>query len=145
MGLRGLLQTPPLPSPKNSVMEACRMMDESKLGAVAVVDEGRRVVGVLTYRDLIHRVLVAELDPERASLESVMTPNPVTLGADESFGDALRFMVERDYTYMPVVEPDGRLAGLLSLRGLLEHKIDNLASELDSVVSYIAADGAGGD
>ena len=53
-------------------------------------------------------------------------------------------MVDKDYTYVPILGEEDKLAGMLSLRGLLEHKIDHLASELDAVTQYLSVDGPGG-
>lgn len=144
MGLKGLTKRPPFPSSETTVTEACRTMNEEGLGALAVRD-GEELVGIFTYRDLIERVVLQKRDPEKVRLGEVMTPSPVSLSATDSYGDALRLMVERDYTYLPILDENGRLSGMLSLRSLLEHEIDHLASELDSVMSYLSADSPGGD
>ena len=127
-----------------SVMDASRIMNERKLGALPVL-KGDKLGGIFTYRDLVDRIVLAKRDPETTTLGDVMTKDVDTLTVDASYGDALRLMVARDYTYLPILHDDGRLAGLLSLRDLLEHRIDHLASELDSVSQYLAVDGPGGD
>jgi CBS domain-containing protein len=119
-------------------------MSGDKLGAVAVVDGGR-LSGIFTYSDLVNRVIMQKLDPEAARMEEVMTRQVVTMDPDGAYGKALRIMVENDYTYLPIVREDGHFEGMLSLRELLEHRIDHLASELDAVTQYIAVDGPGGD
>ena len=145
MGLKGLLLRPPgHATASTTVLDAARIMSEGKLGAVPVLADGR-LEGIFTYRDLVDRVVLAKRDPETATLAEVMTKNVDSLGVDASYGDALRTMVEHDYTYLPIVREDGRLAGLLSLRDLLEHRIDHLAAELDSISQYLAVDGPGGD
>lgn len=54
-------------------------------------------------------------------------------------------MVANEYTYLPIVDEQGHLEGMLSLRSLLEHRIEQLARELDSMTQYIAVDEPGGD
>lgn len=147
MGLKGLMKTPPAALlPGASVLEACRIMNERKLSAVAVVEE-RKLQGILTYGDLVARVLLAKRDPEKVKVSEVMTKDVVTIAADHSCGDAMRLMVERGHDYLPVIEKDGdeELAGMLTLPELLAHELDHLASELDAVTNYFTADGAGGD
>ena len=145
MGMRGLMSTSSKKlSGSARVTEACRIMDGDRLGAVAIVDEDR-LSGIFTYRDLVKRVLLNGLDPATARLDEVMTRDVVTMRPDGSYGEALRIMVENDYTYLPIVREDGGLEGMLSLRELLQHRVDDLASELDSVTQYLAVDGPGGD
>lgn len=127
-----------------TVMEACRVMNREKVGALAVVEEGK-LYGIFTYRDLVDRVILEKRDPDTTKLEDVMTKEVATLQADGRYGDALRVMVDKDYTYVPILGEEGKLAGMLSLRWLLEHKIDHLANELDAVTQYLTVDGPGGD
>ena len=145
MSVKGLMTTSTERMTKETtVMEACRLMHAQKTGAIAVVDDGK-LCGIFTYRDLVDRVILEKRDPGTTKLGDVMTTEVDALTAERSYGEALRLMVDQDYTYIPVVVGDGDLAGMLSLRGLLEHKIDHLASELDAVTQYLSVDGPGGD
>lgn len=145
MGVKGLITTiPERLTPSTEVEAACRVMHEAKLGAVAVVEDGR-VGGIFTYRDLVERVVLSKRDPTTTTLGDVMTKKVDCARTDASYGVALRLMVERDYTYLPVTRADGVFAGMLSLRMLLEHNIDDLARELDSMAQYLSVDGPGGD
>jgi len=145
VGLKGLMiQAVHGLEPGTSVMEACRMMDDKKVGALAVIED-HRLRGIFTYRDLICRVVLAKRDPESTAVSEVMTASVIALTGEHSYGDALKLMVEHDYTYLPIVDDAGRVAGMLSLRDLLDHRIDDLASQLDSVTRYFSADGIGGN
>ena len=147
MGLKGLMKGQPVTLlPGASVLDACRIMNERKLGAVAVVEE-RKLRGILTQGDVLARVILPRRDPEKVKISEVMTTDVFTITADRSCGDALRLMVERGHNVLPVIEKDGdeELAGMLSLAELLKHEIDHLANELDAVTNYFTADGAGGD
>lgn len=130
--------------PTSSVAQAARIMDKNRLGAVPV-ERDRRLCGIFTYRDLIGRVLLENRVPEQTRLEEVMTPIVESLSLEASYADALRVMVEKDYTYMPVVDEKEHVIGMLPLRQLLEHHIDALANELESVTRYFTVDGPGGD
>ena len=147
MGLKGLMKAQPATlSPGASVLEACRIMNERRLSAVAVVEE-RELRGILTQGDVLARVVLPKRDPEKVKISEVMTRDVFTITADRSCGDALRLMVERGHNVLPVIEAEGdeELAGMVSLPELLEHEIDHLANELDAVTNYFTADGAGGD
>jgi CBS domain-containing protein len=145
MSVKGLMTTLNETMTKSTtVSEACRVMNREKVGALAVVEEGK-LSGIFTYRDLVDRVILEKRDPETTKLEEVMTTEVETLRVDGRYGDALRVMVDKDYTYVPILGEEGKFAGMLSLRGLLEHKIDHLANELDAVTQYLTVDGPGGD
>lgn len=145
MSMKGLMVTlPERVTPTTTVAAASRLMHEAKLGAVAVLDDGK-VCGIFTYRDLVERVVLEKLDPESTKLGAVMTADVDCVGSTASYGVALRMMVDKDYTYVPVVQENGVLVGILGLRVLLQHRIEHLADELDSITQYMAVDGPGGD
>jgi len=145
MVLKGLMTTSiDRLDPSSTVMEACRVMDRKKVGAVVVVED-HKLCGILTHQDLVERVMLAKRDPETTPVRDVMTREVVALTDEHSYGDALKLMVKHDYTYLPVVDDAGSLCGMVSLRDLLGHRIEDLAWQLDSVTRYFSANGIGGD
>jgi signal-transduction protein with cAMP-binding, CBS, and nucleotidyltransferase domain len=117
-------------------------MRDAKAGAVAVVERDR-LEGIFTYQDLIDRVIVPKRDLDSVTLGEVMTRDVEWISIERSPGDALRIMVENDYTHIPVIDENGRLTGMLTLRALLEYQIHKLADELDSLMGYLSIDGSG--
>lgn len=111
--------------------EAIREMLDKRTGATAVVDENRVVAGIFTERDVLRKL---SLDPRPAKdvpVRDVMT-TPVTLATrDISMAEALNVMVESHYRHLPIVDEHGRLLGMLSIRHVLQAKIDELASQLE--------------
>ena len=145
MALKALMSAPGETLTESStVSDACRVMSRDRSGAVAVTSSGC-LSGIFTYRDLVDRVILEGREPESTTLRDVMTCDVESAPIDASPGEALRKMVEGDYTYLPIVNEARELLGLVSLRGLLDHEIDHLASELDAVTQYLAVDGPGGD
>jgi CBS domain-containing protein len=145
MAMKGLVHSPGVRlSPGATIREACRAMRDAQAGAVAVVERDR-LAGIFTYRDLIDRVIVPKRDLDSVTLGEVMTGDVEWISIERSPGDALRIMVENDYTHIPVIDENGRLTGMLALRALLEHQIHKLADELDSLTGYLSVDGSGGD
>ena len=115
--------------------EAIRTMLDRSVGAVVVVDENQRVAGVFTERDVMRRLALSGLDPGKTPVREIMT-TPVEMATpDTSPGKALATMVERHYRHLPVVDENGRLLGMLSIRNLLEARIDALTRELDGARS----------
>jgi CBS domain-containing protein len=126
-----------------TVLEAVEVMGEHAVGAVAVVD-GNHLLGIFTERDVMLRVVLRHRHPRDTRVGDVMT-SPVETIADESGEeDALVHMVERHVRHLPIVNPKGELTGMLSIRNLLEHRVDELARELHSLDQYLLNDGPGG-
>ena len=143
IGLAELVSTASAATPVTSVMDACRIMDEKKIGAMAVIEDGK-LCGIFTHQDLVQRVVLAKGDPEELLMKDVMTTDVDSLAGERSSGEALRLMVKNGYTHLPIVKEDRQLVGMLSLPKLLEDRVDALAQELDSVTRYFSADGPGG-
>ena len=145
--MRGILRiahTPPtMVSLDSSVQDAVRSMVHNRVGAVAVVEEGR-LRGIFTERDLMVKVVAYGLDPRSTPLQEVMTSRVDPLPQDASPGDALRSMRDRHYRHMPVCEEDGTVLGILSIRHLLQQRLENLVEEVDSLEAFLTADGSGG-
>ena len=116
---------------------AIRTMLDRHVGAVAVVDENQRVAGIFTERDVLRRLSLSEHDPRTTSVREVMT-TPVEMATQAtSPGEALATMVERHYRHLPIVDDDGRLLGMLSIRNLLQAQIDTLTRQLDQAWSVV--------
>ncbi|MDS4040849.1 MAG: CBS domain-containing protein [Candidatus Competibacter sp.] len=104
--------------PKTSIREAARLMKQTKVGALLVVENGH-LVGIFTERDALVRVLAEGLDPETTPLAAVMTLDPITVHPDQPFVSALHLMYENGFRHVPVVE-NGRPLGMVSARDALD-------------------------
>ena len=100
-----------------SVLEAARFMMEHNVGAVPVLRNGE-LVGILSERDIMNRVVAVGRTPGTTVVSEVMTANPRAVGADESIEECLFIMREFGFRHLPIV--DGKeLKGLVSLRDIL--------------------------
>jgi CBS domain-containing protein len=96
-------------------------MVEHRVGALLVVDAEGRLVGILTERDYLRKVVGLLPDYAHQPLRDYMTPDPETVGADDRLALALQKMDIGGYRHLPVVEEDGRPVGLVSVRDVLRH------------------------
>ncbi len=127
-----------------SVADAIRRMLEHHVGAVAVVDREKRVAGIFSERDVLRKLALSGRDPEQTLVREVMT-TPVELATSETGpGEALITMVDRHFRHLPIVDSEARLLGMLSIRNVLEWRIEDLSRELDSLEQYVSSDGPGG-
>ncbi len=111
-----------------TVSEAARLMREKRVGAVAVVEEGK-LIGIFTERDALFRIVAEGRDPQTVRLAEVMTRNPQTIHPDKPFADALHIMYEGGFRHVPVVE-DGRPIGIISARDALGPELEDFVYEL---------------
>ncbi len=117
--------------------QAIRTMLDRHVGAVAVVDENHRVAGIFTERDVLRHLALGKHDPAKMAVREIMT-TPVEMATrSTTAGEALATMVERHYRHLPIIEDDGRLLGMLSIRNLLEERIDTLSSQLDQARAIV--------
>lgn len=128
-----------------SVADAIRTMLDRHVGAVAVIDGERRVAGIFTERDVLRKFSLSGREPEEVPVRELMT-TPVELATIATGpSEALVTMVERHYRHLPVVDNNGKLLGMLSIRNLLQWRIDDLSQELGSLEQYVSNDSPGGD
>ncbi len=127
--------------PGATVHEAARIMSERHIGAVLIAVEGR-LQGIFTERDVLTRIVAPGLDPGETVLGSVMTPNPDTVGPDDTALEALQRMSGRGYRHLPVID-DGRLVGIVSIRDLYAAVNSELAEDLQQRDAFIFDTGYG--
>lgn len=127
-----------------SVADAIRKMLDYHVGAVGVVDREGRVAGIFTERDVLRKLTLTGMNPETTPVRDLMTTNVEMAMLETGPGEAMATMVERHFRHLPVVDDRGKLLGILSIRNLLEWRIDGLTQELDSLEHYVSNDGPGG-
>ncbi|HWV38200.1 MAG TPA: CBS domain-containing protein [Vulgatibacter sp.] len=104
-----------------SIEEAAELMRRFEIHSLPVVDEEGVLEGILTDSDLLAAVAgVAAPVRDVGSLlvARVMTSEPITIGTDATLGEAAGMLLEGGFRHLPVIDADGRLAGMLSERDL---------------------------
>ena len=121
---------------ESTLREAVSVMARQQVGALVVVEDGggRGVpIGMLTDRDIAMAVLTAGADPDRASVTTAMTPEPVTCREDDGLFDVITLMRKRGIRRLPVVDANGALTGLVAaddLVGAIAEHLGELARAL---------------
>src|SRR5580692_4828776 len=80
--------------PEATVLQAALLMNEHKIGALVVLDQGR-ITGMFTERDVLHRVVAQEREPSRTSVADVMTTEVACCGPDTGVEEARSAMRDR--------------------------------------------------
>ena len=108
--------------PNANVVEAACVMTRANASSVLVLDLPDTLLGIVTERDLMTRVLAKALDPARTRLSEIMTPNPVCVPQEMLVSDAVVIMIERGFRHLPVLG-SGKLLGVFSVRDALPREI----------------------
>ena len=108
---------------------AIAAMQDSATRSVLVTDEGGKLVGILTERDVGGRVLAADADGT-GPVEQYMSPLQDSLELRSELGDALELMARGGYQGLPIVDADGRVAGLLDARDVMEYIAEAFPQEV---------------
>lgn len=116
-----------------SVLEAACRMRDNKVGCV-VVTQDQRPVGIVTDRDLVLRVVAERLDPATTAMSSVVTFDTATIRRSEGIETAARTMRAHGVRRLPIVDEDGRIAGIVTADDLIRLLGAEIAALGDAVV-----------
>jgi CBS domain-containing protein len=100
-------------APDDDVATAARWMRDEDAGALPVV-EGDRLIGMLTDRDVVVRVVAEGRDPASTRVGEVASRRLVTIDPQQDADEALRLMAQHQVRRLPVVEEDGKLVGMVA-------------------------------
>jgi CBS domain-containing protein len=126
-----------------TVMDAIRAMAEEKRSAVVILEAGK-LLGVFTERDAALRVVMERVDPDKTPIASVMTRNVVTVRENADRSTVLQLMDQHHIRHLPVVDAEGRVKTVLSMRQLLRAEVQDLKQTVWELASETAIDGPGG-
>lgn len=123
-------------SPDDTLQLAMRTMVERNIGVLPVC-EGDRLVGILSERDFLRRVLYkgVSLDQE---VRSIMTEKITTVTSGDSIERCMELMTELRVRHLPVVD-GGRLTGVLSIGDVVRVSLDEQRATIEQLESYIRA------
>jgi CBS domain-containing protein len=126
-------------TPEDTLRDAARMMADADCGCLPVIEDkaGKRVIGVLTDRDIAIRGVARGKTPD-SKVNDVMSPAPACCFAEDDVDEVERIMVEKQVRRVPVVDGDGRVVGMIAQADLAR---DNRAAsdrEVGRIVEKIS-------
>ena len=102
-------------SDKDSIRDVARIMKDSDTGVVPVVDSGRKILGLITDRDIVVRGLAEGKDLESMRVNEIMTKSVRSVREDATVNDALQMMSSADIRRVAVVNQNDELVGIVSI------------------------------
>jgi CBS domain-containing protein len=124
--------------PDTTVATVIHRLMLERIGALVVSDDGSRVLGIISERDIVR--IVGERGAEALApdltVEQVMTRHVLTCGQDDSVKDLMSTMTQRRIRHLPVVE-DGRMIGIVSIGDVVKNRVEEVELEANVLREYI--------
>ena len=121
--------------PDATVRELIALLAEHNVGALVVSDDGERVSGIVSERDVVRR-LHSDAGVLDTAVSEIMTAEVRTCAGDDGLTDLMQTMTQHRIRHVPVVA-DGRLTGIISIGDVVKSRIGELEFERDQLDSYV--------
>jgi len=108
---------------ERTIREAAIMMDRMNVGCLLVTKEDK-IVGILTERDLVRRVLATGIDHTSIKVKEIMSYPVIAIEPDSSLIEAVRLMASYGFRRLPVIEKGGKLIGIVTINELAEALVE---------------------
>ncbi len=107
---------------EDSVLDAAKKMRVANVGFLPVCDDERHVLGTMTDRDIVLRVVAADKLPSEVRAAEAMTREAVTCSAEDDVRDAEKTMAKHQKSRIMVVDDEGKIEGVISLSDIADHE-----------------------
>jgi len=130
-----LKQQPLTCLPTTSVFEAVLKMSEKNYGAVIVVNDEKKVIGIVTERDVMNKVVANELDVHATVLSDIMTENPRVARETDDLIDWLRIMSNERFRRLPVIDDNGQIKAVFTQGDFVSYTWPDLMYQMKSIAT----------
>jgi CBS domain-containing protein len=130
-----MTERPRAVTPQTPVREAARLMGEEDVGSLPVVEEGARLVGIITDRDVAIRVVGRGLDAEATQVGEVASTEVVALTPDDDLDDALEAMARAQVRRLPIVVRENELVGMVAQADVARASKEKATGEVVEAIS----------
>ncbi len=125
--------------PEQSVYDALVQMADRNIGAVLVVDEQGRPVGIFSERDYARKVILLNKSSKDTPVSEVMTSKLIAARPSQTVHECMQLATEKHIRHFPVINEDGELEGMVSIGDLVKAVLDEQASTIEQLENYIAS------
>jgi CBS domain-containing protein len=130
--------------PTSTVFAALEFMAAKDIGAVLVVDEMGRLVGIFSERDYARKVILKGLNSKSLTIGAIMTSKVFVASPDMTIEECMRIMTARHFRHLPVID-DGRLAGVITIGDVVKTMISDQQFTIEQLERYIVGSTYPGD
>ena len=114
--------------PTATVYSAACVMTRANCGSVLVIDTSNTLLGIVTERDLMTRLVAKSLDPAVTTVADIMTRSPYCVVPETKVADAVLIMIERGFRHLPIVTDANKILGVFSVRDALPREVQTAQS-----------------
>ncbi len=122
--------------PDTSISDVTRLLAEHKIGGVVVSSDGTHASGILSERDIVRALSIRGPACLSETAATLMTPDPVCCGRDDSADTVLARMTDGRFRHMPVVS-DGALVGIVTIGDVVKARLTELSREKSALEDMI--------
>ena len=122
--------------PGASVHAALEMMEQRRVGALVVTEEGS-LVGIISERDFAREMIHAERSPRDMLVGDIMTSDVHTITPDDTVGECMSMMTDKRIRHLPVLDEAGRLTGVISIGDVVSAVISDQEHLIEDLERYI--------
>ncbi len=123
-------------SDTTTLLDAAKVLDQKRIGAIVAVDDAGELCGVLSERDIVRRFARNADKTVGMTVAQAMTRGVITAAPSEDVDTCLGRMTDRRIRHLPVVD-NGKLIGIISIGDLVKYKIDSVLAEAEAMEAYI--------
>lgn len=123
--------------PNEKLSEAIRILSERRIGALVVTNGDRKIVGILSERDIVRVVAKEGAAALDMTVRAAMTPKVKICNENHTVNEIMEIMTSGRFRHLPV-EKDGLLDGIVSIGDVVKRRIEMVEREADQIREYIA-------
>jgi signal-transduction protein with cAMP-binding, CBS, and nucleotidyltransferase domain len=124
-------------SPDASVFEAITLMADESIGSLVVLDEGGKLIGIVTERDYARKVIVLDRSSKDTRVREIMTTDVLTTAREHTVNSCMELMTKKKIRHLPVVE-NGQVTAMVSIGDLVQAIIADQKEEIEHLEHYIS-------
>lgn len=118
-----------------SIFEAVTLMSEKNFGAIVVIDTYKKVLGVVTERDVMNKLVAKELDAHKSVVSDIMTKDPRVASETDDMLDWLRIMSNERFRRLPVVDNNGQIKAVFTQGDFVSYTWPDLMYQMKSIAT----------
>jgi CBS domain-containing protein len=123
--------------PNDTVFDALSVLVDKNVGALVVLSESDKVLGIFSERDYARRVILKGRASKETLIREIMTENPFTVTEDDSIQDCMVKMTDKHIRHLPVTDDQRRLVGMISIGDVVKYVIDEQQFIIHNLEDYI--------
>ena len=111
-----MTQSPIKTSVDSTVTDAAKIMDSKNIGCI-LIEENEKIIGIITERDILRKIVAKGVDPQSTSVRAIMTSPIITMEAENSIEEANALMTSKKIRRLPI-DDDGKIIGMVTIRDI---------------------------